>query len=490
MGVAGILMPIASLPSPYGIGDFGKEAFDFVDRLASVGVKLWQILPLQPLGYGNSPYQPYSSYAGEILYISPKLLYTEGLLTREEIEELEDKGSKRGNPERIAYKAVRRKKEAHFRKAFTRFSKTEDYNNFARTSWVYSYGVFVALKQKNKGNCWNTWPKEERQWPSDRSYDERELIEEIEYQIFLQYIFFKQWRDLKAYANAKGISIMGDMPFYVGLDSQDVWENQKSFLLDEEANPSFVAGVPPDYFSATGQRWGNPIYNWKYLEETGYEFWINRLVSSSEMFDIIRLDHFRAFDTYWKIPASCETAMVGEWIEAPGYDFFRTLYQKHPEITLVVEDLGLLRPEVGKLRDTFKFPGMRVLQFTFLEDQSNWEHYKERNVITYTGTHDNDTILGWYTSQSKRNKKIIGKKLKRLGIKRKSIPWSFIECCFRTGAEMAIVPVQDVIEKGTSSRINTPGTVGSPNWEWRLTSFKHWDRIAPRLKAVIKLANR
>ena len=490
MRVAGVLMPIASLPSPYGIGDFGKEAFEFVDRMASVGVKLWQILPIHPLGYGNSPYQPFSSYAGETLYLSLQLMWEEGLLTKEEIKAVEEKVGSVGNPERIAYETVRKEKEVLYRKAFTRFIKTEDYEHFIENSWVYSYGVFVSLKKKNNGACWNTWPREERKWVKSMAYDENELIDEIQYQMFLQYLFFKQWKALKSYANEKGISIMGDMPFYVGLDSQDVWENQECFLLDEEARPTHVAGVPPDYFSASGQRWGNPIYNWEHMKKTEFSFWINRMATSSQIFDVIRLDHFRAFDTYWKIPSDCDTAMVGEWVEAPGYEFFDTLYGKLKDIKIVVEDLGLLRPEVGKLRDYFNFPGMRVLQFTFLEDLTTLKHYEKKNIITYTGTHDNDTILGWYNSQSKENQNLIRKKLKALGVYRKSIPWSFVTLCFQTGADTAIVPYQDLIEKGSLSRINTPGTVGSPNWEWRCTSFKDWDRVASRLKALIEKTNR
>lgn len=489
MRVAGILMPIASLPSPYGIGDFGKEAYGFVDRLSLVGVKLWQILPLHPVGYGNSPYQPYSSYAGETLYISPEILFQEGLLTKQEIENVRE-SKKSGNPQRIAYEAVRKEKEGLLRKAYGRFQKNETYQEFIQSPWVYRYGVFVALRKKNNNFCWNTWPLKEKEWVAKREYDETELIEEIEYQMFLQYLFFTQWKALKTYANEKGILIMGDMPFYVGLDSQDVWEQQDCFLLDAEGKPSFVAGVPPDYFCATGQRWGNPIYDWEYLKKTDYAFWINRLVMSSSIFDIIRLDHFRAFDTYWKIPASCETAMEGDWIEAPGYEFFTMLFKKHPEIRLVVEDLGLLRPEVDKLRDFFHFPGMRVLQFTFMEDEPVWKSYEKTGIITYTGSHDNDTITGWYNSQSKENRIRIRKKLRSLRITRKSIAWSFIELCFGTKADMAIVPYQELEERGSSCRINVPGTVGSPNWEWRCTSFKKWDKIAPRLKRIIKDTHR
>lgn len=488
--LAGILMPVASLPSPYGIGDFGETAYEFVDRLARTGVKLWQILPLHPLGYGNSPYQPLSSYAGETLYISPKLLAEEGLLTLEELESIETWCSRHGNPERIQYTLVRQVKEKYYRRAYTRFRKSAEYEDFATTPWVYRYGVFIALRKKNGDSCFTTWPREERDWVKDRTFDETTLAEEISYQIFLQYLYYKQWMALKAYANAKGLFIMGDMPFYVGIDSQDVWENTDCFLLDEEGQPTFVAGVPPDYFCASGQRWGNPIYDWEHLKKTDYRFWINRLEVSSQLFDIIRLDHFRAFDTYWKIPASCETAIEGEWVEAPGYEFFTTLYQQLPEIQLVVEDLGLLRPEVSVLRDYFGFKGMRVLQFTFMDDVPLRGTYEMKNCITYTGTHDNDTITGWYKSQRKESRRLIRKKLRRLRVSSKSIAWSFIKLCYQTKADFAIVPYQDIVEKGSAYRINRPGTVGSPNWEWRCTSFKGWDHNAYKVERVIRESGR
>ncbi len=490
MRLAGILMPVASLPSSYGIGDFGQTAYEFVDRLAYAGVKLWQILPLHPLGYGNSPYQPFSSYAGETLYISPTCLEEDGLVTKEELQSLKQACSSTGNPERIQYMLVREAKEKFYRGAYTRFKKSADYEEFATSPWVYRYGVFIALREKNGNTCWNTWPKEERDWVKARTFDETTLAEEINYQIFLQYIFYRQWRALKAYANEKGISIMGDMPFYVGIDSQDVWENADCFLLDKEGQPTSVAGVPPDYFCATGQRWGNPIYDWEHIKKTDYKFWINRLEASSQLFDIIRLDHFRAFDTYWKIPASCDTAIEGEWLEAPGYEFFTTLYQKLPDIQLVVEDLGLLRPEVGVLRDYFGFKGMRVLQFTFSEDKPVHGTYKKTNCITYTGTHDNDTITGWFKSQTKVSRNLMRKKLRGLRVSRKSIAWSFVKLCYQTGADLAIVPYQDIVEKGSSCRINRPGTVGSPNWEWRCTSYRAWDRSSNKLKRIIRECKR
>lgn len=322
--MAGILMPVASLPSKDGIGSLGEQAYRFVDMLVDMGIKVWQILPLNPLGYGNSPYQPFSSYAGDEFYVDLDELVKTGLLKEER-----EVCSPAGPSDRIDYQRAKQYKEKYLKEAYEAFciqnKPDADFEEFQKMDWVYPYAVFIALKKQNNLRCWNEWPKEQQDWILDHKYDISHLEDEIGYQIFVQYMFYVQWMALKSYANEKGIYIMGDVPFYVGIDSLDVWSGRENFLLDEQWKPSSVAGVPPDYFSATGQRWGNPVYNWENMQEKGFIFWVNRLKYCSTLYDIIRIDHFRAFDTYWKIPASCETAVEGEWLEAPGYAVFDEL---------------------------------------------------------------------------------------------------------------------------------------------------------------------
>ena len=290
---------------------------------------------------------------------------------------------------------ARAHKEPYLRRAFTRFVPDENYEEFASQDWVYQYAVFITLKNKNGGVCWLDWEEDDRNWIQEQKGDfPEELEEEIQYQMFLQYTFFCQWMELKSYVNGLGIRVMGDLPFYVGLDSLDVWANAKNFLLDENFRPTYIAGVPPDYFSPTGQRWGNPIYDWDYMKKTDYRFWTERIGYNKALFDIVRIDHFRAFDTFWKIPADCPTAMDGEWVEAPGYEVFDQLLKLYPEIEIVIEDLGMLRPEVGVLRDHYGFKGMKIYQFSLDPKEENNDFPDRENLILYTGTHDNQTIKG------------------------------------------------------------------------------------------------
>lgn len=479
---AGVLVPVSAMPSRHGIGDFGKSSYEFVEKLKESGVKIWQILPLNPLGFGNSPYQPYSSYAGDELYISLELLKEEGL-----IKEIEDF---RKEETRIDYQAVRTFKEGYLKEAFKAFEPTEDYNEFRRRDWVYKYAVFITLKKANSLRCWNEWPKEQQEWIRDRKYDISPYENEIRYEMFLQYIFYKQWMALKKFANQAGIKIMGDVPIYVGIDSLDVWDNQECFLLDLESRPAFIAGVPPDYFSEFGQRWGNPIYNWEFIKIRGFDFWINRLSYSGELFDIVRIDHFRGFDTYWKIPASCPTAVEGEWVEAPGYELFELLSEKLPDVEIVAEDLGDLRPEVLKLRDHFGLKGMKVVQFTFDPNEKNNNFEDRENMIIYTGTHDNQTIRGWYESQKLLRRLAIRLYLWRKGYRQKMISHKFIAYALDSIAAMAVLPLQDIMGIGDEGRINTPGTLGSPNWEWKLADFRELDRNLPQLKKMVVASGR
>lgn len=458
-------MPVASLPSKYGIGDFGKEAHEFVNILEEMGVRIWQILPLNPLGYGNSPYQAYSSYAGDELYISLDKLKEEGLI-KSGIEPFHEQ------EKLIAYEEVRVYKQKYLQEAFQNFKENEEYLAFISMKWVYQYAVFLTLKKANNLICWNEWPKEQQDWIKDKKCDLTDKKDAIAYEMFVQYMFYRQWMELKAYANEKGIEIMGDLPIYVGIDSLDVWANQDYFLLDDKSRPTFIAGVPPDYFSATGQRWGNPIYDWDYMEETEFKFWIERLSYSSKLYDVLRIDHFRAFDTYWKIPASCETAVEGEWVEAPGYALFDKIHGELPEIQIVVEDLGDLRPEVLELRDHYSLSGMKVVQFTFDDNETNNDFPDRENMIIYTGTHDNQTVYGWYLAQSEEKRAAMKKFMKKKGYRRDHIAHQFVQYTFDSIANLAIVPVQDILCLDDCGRLNTPGVLGSPNWEWRMTDFE------------------
>ncbi len=476
--MAGILMPIASLPSEDGVGSFGKEAYAFVDMLSDMGIRIWQILPLNPLGYGNSPYQPFSSYAGDELYVDLELLAEDGYLTADW-----DHYENSDNPNRIEYERARAYKTKFLKEAYKEFYKkswkSPEFEMFREKEWVYPYAVFVALKKQNNLRCWNEWPKEQQDWILDNQYDISHLQEEINYQMFAQYMFYKQWMALKKYANEKNVMIMGDIPIYVGIDSLDVWSCREDFLLDAQGKPSFIAGVPPDYFSATGQRWGNPIYNWENMKKRDFIFWIKRLKYSSELYDIIRIDHFRAFDTYWKIPAACDTAIEGEWVEAPGYELFDEIYKQIPDIQIVAEDLGDLRPEVLELRDHYNLIGMNIAEFSMPFADTVKEHQ-----LIYTGTHDNQTVKGWLDSLDVKKKIAVRKKLAKYGQPWESFTKKMVRFVYRSRACMAIVPLADILGLDDEARLNTPGTVGSPNWEWRLTD---WDALEKEKEDITKL---
>lgn len=483
MREAGILLPLSSLPSDYGIGDMGKYSFELIDLIKEGGFRIWQILPLNPLGYGNSPYQPYSSFAGDEVYISLEELYKEGLLKEKPKTYMQDAPY-------VDYEKVRKYKEPYLKEAFSNFVVDASYEAFAKEEWVYQYAVFLTLKKKNDLRCWNEWDKAQKEWIKTKELDLTEFEKDIRYEMFVQYIFYKQWMKLKNYANEKGIRIMGDIPFYVGIDSLDVWANQECFLLGADGKPTFIAGVPPDYFSATGQRWGNPIYNWDYIKNHNFEFWLNRIAYNSKLFDIIRIDHFRAFDTYWKIPATCETAIEGEWVEAPGYELFDLIVKKFPEVEIVAEDLGDLREEVHILKNHYGLKGMKIIQFTFDPNENNNNFEDVQNMVVYTGSHDNQTIKGWYNSQPEKVKVAIRNALKNLGYTDKVISRRFVRLTLDSIADMAILPMQDLINLGDEGRINTPGTLGSPNWEWKLVNFNKFKKELPFLKSLIVSSNR
>lgn len=479
MRKAGILMPVASISSNHGIGDFGKKSYEFIDLTKKAGFKIWQILPLNPLGFGNSPYQPYSSFAMDALYISLDELVEKGYLTSVPTYKM--------NAKQIDYEGVRLFKEKYLRKAFSKFKKDRGYNMFVKQPWVYPYAVFATFKKINHMQCWNLWPDSFKLWIDHQDQDLSAYQEEIDYELFIQYTLYRQWINLKKYANKKGIEIMGDIPIYVGIDSLDVWSYQKGFLLDGDGHPTFIAGVPPDYFSADGQRWGNPIYDWKQLEEDKFDFWINRLDYSMQLFDVVRIDHFRAFDTYWKIKASCSTAIDGEWVEAPGYGLFDRLFEVNPKLRLVAEDLGYLRDEVLQLRDHYHLMGMRVIQYSFdpvlqMEDK---EH-----LLTYTGTHDNEPLKTWYKALDKSYKKQVTTFFKNNALFHESPIDNIIQYALNTKSTIVIIPMVDLLHKDNECRLNTPGTVGGNNWRWRLKDLQEYQHVINKIHKMIKDSKR
>lgn len=477
MRKTGILLAISSLPSNYGIGDFGKSCYQFIDDCKKAHVKVWQILPLNPLGYGNSPYQSYSSCAIDEIYVSLDLLVEEGLIKK--VKPFHAKSKK------VDYILVREYKQKYLWEAFLNFKENKNYLQFIEQEWVYRYAVFRTLKKINNDCSWTEWPTQHKNWIKDRQADLSRYDEWIRFEMFVQFKAFEQWMKVKKYANKKGIECVGDLPIYVGLDSEDVWSHQSSFLLDDDGRPQFIAGVPPDYFSETGQRWGNPIYDWEHLQLNHFDFWVERLRYNTQLYDLIRIDHFRAFDTYWKIPVSCPTAIEGEWVEAPGYELFDTLYEEIDSLNIIAEDLGDLRPEVYELRDHYQLCGMKIVQFTF--DLDNPTEEKE-NVIIYPGTHDNQTLKGWLKAQPRAMKNKMRKYFE--SSKQTSLEYMFLEYTLQDLANYAILPMQDILELDDQARMNEPGTIGSPNWEWKMKDFDEFEKRIPQLKKMIQAAKR
>ncbi len=490
---SGILVHPTSFPGPYGIGDLGQSAYDFIDFLELAGQTLWQCLPLGPTGFGDSPYQSFSSFAGQPLIISPDLLKKDGLLTEDDLSEIPD-----FDPNKIDYGPAINFKTGLLHKAYERFRATTDkaitraFNRFCRDakSWLEDYALFMALKDHHAGRSWHEW--EERYQFLDsktRKTISAELKDDIGYYQFTQFIFFKQWHALKAYANKKGISIIGDIPIFVSPDSADVWANKSLFKLDSKGYPTAVAGVPPDYFSATGQLWGNPLYNWSEHKKTGYAWWIDRIRNQLQLVDYLRIDHFRGFEAYWSVPYGEETAINGKWIKGPGASLFRAIEKELGKgLPIFAEDLGVITPQVEKLRDTFNFPGMKVLQFAFNgTDESVFLPYLYgENCICYTGTHDNDTTVGWYLSVKEECRDKVRRYMNCDG---GNIHWDFIRTALGSTARYAIFPMQDLFGYGSDCRMNTPG-VAAGNWSWRYTSDKLSKELAEALKKICEVYGR
>ena len=463
MRKSGVLMPVASLPAAYMCGDFGPAAYTFADMLKENGFTYWQVLPLNPVGFGNSPYQCYSSRALDEIYVSPELLYEEGMIA---------KLPRAKKTKTVDYTTAKALKRELLQEAFAGFKENAAFRKFAAQEWVRNYALFITFKEAN-GSCWNEWDDAYKNYPLD---PQEELYakhqDELRYHIFAQFVLHQQFTKLKNYLHKKGMKLFGDLPFYVGIDSDDVYFNRDCFTLDQDGRPTWIAGVPPDYFSETGQRWGNPLYDWDHLRETDYAFWFDRLYYSSQLYDLIRVDHFRAFDTYWKIDAKEETAVNGEWVINTGDDFFARLYEKYPDIQIAAEDLGLIRPEVYELRDKYGLAGMHVLQFAFFEEAREHE-------IAYTGTHDNDALVTWFRSLDKAEQTKIRKLVKKQFPEEK-IYTGILAFALAMKSELVILSVTDILED--TRRINFPGTVGSPNWEYKIDRFDKLQECLAYLK--------
>jgi 4-alpha-glucanotransferase len=476
---SGVLLHPTSLPGPHGLGDLGPAAHDFLEFLHKAGQRFWQMLPVCPPGGGNSPYDSASAFAGSPLLISLSRLCSDGLLSAEEIAA---PGRLRDAP-RALYASARRFREKRLRAAFARFQTRPDaqaaQHDFIEKNrhWLDDYALFCALKQRFGPRPWTTWEAPlRRREPGALGAARRELDAEFRYHVFVQYEFDRQWRELRMHAAERGVLLLGDTPMFVAHDAADVWQNQELFQLDENGERRVVAGVPPDYFSADGQRWGNPLYDWNAIRGTGYAWWIERLRSSLQRFDALRLDHFIGFHRYWEIPAHAPSARDGRFVEVPGEDFFATAKSALGGLPFVAEDLGILTPEVERLRDQFELPGMRVIEFAFVDESRHYQpHRFTPNTVVYTGTHDNDTLMGWLTSAERagdpggmhRLRAERERALAYAGSDGREAHWDMIRTCLMSVANTAIFPAQDLLGLGTEARMNVPGTPAG-NWEWRL----------------------
>ena len=465
---AGILLPVFSLPSDYGMGSLGGSARDFVDFLSRAGQRWWQILPVVPPGAGNSPYSSSSTHAGDPMLIDPQLLYADGLVTAEELAEAAMPRSSR-----VDYGAVRAKRETLLRRAFAAgFARdAEAVRAFeAAQPWVSAYALYMACREHFGGQTWQTWPDEAlRRYEPDAVRSWREKLDgEVAYHIYCQYLFDLQWQALKDYANERGVGIIGDLPFYVSSDSADVWSERTQFLLDGEGYPCEVAGVPPDYFCEDGQLWGNPLYNWDVMRADGYGWWIRRVGSAARRFDAVRIDHFRAFESYWAVPAGSETARAGQWRPGPGLDLVERLIGWFGGMQFIAEDLGIVTPAVEQLLRDSGLPGMRVLEFAFSgPDNAYLPHNHTVNCICYTGTHDNNTLRGWYDTAAAEEKAYVRRYLGARGAD--AVRRAALRAGMGSVASVFVAQLQDWLGLGGEARINVPG-VGVGNWEWRLES--------------------
>lgn len=492
---SGLLLHISSLPSPYGIGDFGPNAFEFVDFLRKSRQRFWQILPLNPTNAGTdfSPYLSQSAFAINPLLLSPDLLKQDGLLTKNDLS----------NPcvmpkTRIIFEKLVEYKKELFKKAFDRFRNLSNHDQFnhychANAYWLNDYALFVSLKTHFQEKSWVQWPQEYRDRnPEALQKAEQDLTEDIYYEKFLQFYCYKQWMDLKHYCNEQNILLVGDLPIYVAHDSVDVWANTDKFKLDDNKEPKFVAGVPPDYFSETGQLWGTPVYNWEAMQSDGYSWWHCRMDQNLHLFDIVRIDHFRGFVAYWQVNAEEETAINGTWIKAPAIDFFQQLRDRFPDLPIIAEDLGLITPDVIDVMRQFNLPGMKVIMFAFSEDIEQNPHIPFnliKNSFYYTGTHDNNTLQGWYYNEIDDNERARVKRYLGGVPSRQELHWSFIRIVMQSVADTVIFPIQDILGLNETHRMNNPSK-RSGNWRWKLADGYLNDDLADKLADMVEIYGR
>jgi 4-alpha-glucanotransferase len=499
---SGILLHPTSLPGRFGIGDLGKAAYQFIDFLADSGQSLWQVLPLGPVGFGNSPYQCFSAFAGNTLLISPEMLFQDGLLKREDLENIPDFSSARA---RINFGAAIDFKNSILQRAYENFKHAdnkelvEGYWRFCQqeAGWLDNYALFSALKDAYGGRAWNSWEKElVLRDEKALAFACEKFRDEIEAKKLYQHLFFKQWRALKAYCHQRRVKVIGDMPIFVAYDSADVWIDRESFKIDADGNPIVVAGVPPDFFSKTGQRWGNPIYNWEKMIADDFSWWIARMRAALDLFDIIRIDHFRGFAACWEVPASEATAERGQWVTAPGRELFTKLKSVFAEFPVIAEDLGVITPDVVALLAEMEFPGMRVLQFAFSGDSQNdhLPHHFVRNMTVYTGTHDNDTTIGWFNSipKPRGGRRAPNERrfcLRYLNANGREINWDLIRAAWASVANLAIIPLQDLLGLGGDARMNLPASEDG-NWGWRFQDDALKPELGERLRLLTELYGR
>ncbi|KYC44176.1 4-alpha-glucanotransferase [Scytonema hofmannii PCC 7110] len=491
---SGILLHPTSFPGRFGIGDLGLEAYQFIDFLRDSCQQFWQVLPLGPTGYGNSPYACYSALAGNPFLVSLEKMVEQGLLVEEDFAHLPGFERSKVDYEKVIPIKLEllRKACENFKNRATPLQQTE-FAGFcdSKAYWLDDYALFMALKGANGGVSWHKWePELAKRVPSALDRAGRELTGEIFFHKFTQYEFFRQWSELKTYANMSGVQIIGDIPIYVAHDSADVWSHPDIFCLDEETGEAaLMAGVPPDYFSETGQLWGNPVYNWEELKKQDYNWWVGRFQALLDYVDVIRIDHFRGFEAYWAVPQGEETAINGEWLKAPGEELFEAIKLRLGKLPIMAEDLGLITPEVEALRDKYEFPGMKILQFAFGSDAGNpfLPFNYSRNFIVYTGTHDNDTTISWFNQATEYEKQYV---LNYLGcLSPEGIHWDFIRLAMNSVANQAIIPLQDVLGLGGEARMNFPSKAEG-NWDWRCTSGSLTKEVSQRLQTLTRLSGR
>lgn len=501
---SGVLLHPTSLPGGHGIGDFGPEAYHFIDFLHSAGQKLWQVLPLNPTGYADSPFQCFSASAGNPLLISLDHLAEQGMLGKNDLQSVPSFPA-----ETVDYGAAAAFKTPLLHKAARDFfagaseDNRREFQQFVQTHawWLDDFALFMAVKEEQDLRAWTKWPRPiaTRQDEAIRRKKE-ELASTIDAHKFFQYVFFQQWQKLRAYGRERNIRIVGDVPIYVAHDSADVWANPQFFLLDESGNPFKIAGVPPDYFSATGQCWGNPIYHWPRIKETGFQWWVERIRAALHFYDFIRIDHFRGFEAYWEVPANETTAVNGRWVKAPGAELFSVLQKEFGALPVIAENLGVITPEVEALRHEFELPGMAILQFAFGNDPQAptfKPHNYVHNLVAYTGTHDNDTVVGWWTSSGKGDSTRTAEDVIKeheyarayLHFEDDPIQWVLIRAIMSSVANIAIAPMQDILGLGSEARMNLPG-VPSGYWKWRMKPSAANQEIAAMLKELVTLYSR